>query len=828
MAATIDFPSKFYEEINNVIGGSNPNEKLTLLLPGIALTKSDFAYDYKNNEPKGPVIEANESRLANKLYDLAEVVGGDNGKTLEHQYKSALDMLTPKVNPILAKAKNQLRDLLMKPFPYKFGPKNIKRAEIWDRNELKTPPQSNTEEPQSSDTTKYTFQEVFFRLYNDYVEQLGEWANERQRRKEYYFKLAEGKNFENEAQKNKWYEDQYLQWFEDNGESWLAAVNQKMSVLLSVFSDNDMKIIEGILDSGFGAELQEARQTLRNFRKINPDGGYIYPVKFNPTNWFEYLDTSFTPVDLVNSPAAILDQLRLLYKKRNYINKRILDITSEIKTSDKKLTEAKQAIKKAKKEFEECDSALEEAVHTSFTDFAKFAAVTICKIKCPPASIEKLIEKDLGKELPAGEVKNSLKDKPIEKRVADNNEDFKKLNVSGDDNLLEAAMRMKESQKDSTQDVKIDNNTIKEIKGLDIPTTINEGLNTLVEGTNRVNLAQHVYLNTINNYTNLLSKNNENSVINQSLKNEISTLVMEKQNVESDIQDLEDRLNAVKASDIEKCFSDAVNPPAVPEGFTQLTISHDVSSASSHSLTTSSSSTSTSDSGFWIFRKKTRSSQSQSSTESHFENKAFKIEIGMNVAKVGIEREWFNPGIFALTEEMYSVAETTDDKQKKLYIAEYEDKDSTKKVRIPKGSGVFPCYPTAMVIARDVTIRLTSSEFSDFTKQSEFSSECSSSKTFFVFNAGDSSSTHTSSGSSGSDSSSRAISLRFTTPQIIGFYQQIVPEDKSEIYPENNTNDKNVESIENNIVKFIKAYEDVIDGRLQKEDNKSTENNQAS
>ena len=132
-----NFIDEFYEEVNKTIGGRNDNQILTLLLPGIALSKSDFEYNYINNEAKGPNIEANESRLANKLYDYATIVGGDNGKTLEHQYKSALDMMTPKINPILANAKNQLRELLLKPYPYKFGPRNIKKAEYWEDNDKK-------------------------------------------------------------------------------------------------------------------------------------------------------------------------------------------------------------------------------------------------------------------------------------------------------------------------------------------------------------------------------------------------------------------------------------------------------------------------------------------------------------------------------------------------------------------------------------------------------------------------------------------------------------------------------------------------------------------
>ena len=836
-----DFPAKFYDEINNVIGGSNPNEKLILLLPGIALTKSDFAYDYKNSEPKGPVIEANESRLANKLYDFAELVGSDNGKTLEHQYKSALDTLTPKLNPILANTKNELRDLLMKPFPYKFGPKNIKRAEIWEGGELKIPPQEESKQTQFDETEETTFQEVFFHLYNDYVEQLGEWANERQRRKEYYQILADKKNFKTEAEKNKWRENQYLQWYEDNGEAWLASVNQKMSVLLSVFSDNDMKIIEGILDSGSGAELQEARQTLRNCRKINPDGGYIYPVKFNPTNWFEYLDSSFTPVDLVNSPAAIMNQLKLLNKNKSFYDQRILDLTSQINISDKELKKARQEIKAAKSEFEACDSELQVAVQEGFTDFAKFAATTICEIYCPADDLVKEVEKGIGGELPAGNVMESLKQlkdskknqTSITKYIEAHDDsplktNIKKITTADDDknakNPLQQSVEMlEESQKDPTaasktkiSDVIKNDQTGQKFSSLDIPTIVKDGLDLLVEGTNRVNLAQHVYLTSIDKYTDALLNNSEVKANNENLRNELVTLKMQKESIESEIQDLKERLRAVKPKDIKKCFSDAVNPPVVPEGFTEVSISHTVKSGESSTLTTSSSSTSTVDSGFWIFRKSTRTSESQSATQSSLQNSSFTIEIGMNVAKVEIEREWFNPGVFALTEEMYSVAQTNDNK--KVSIAEYKDvKIKEKTIRVPNGTGIFPCFPTALVIARDVSIRLTLATNSSFAQQSEFSSECSSAGTFFVFNSGDGSSSHVSSGVSKTNSSDRAITLRFTTPQIIGFYQQIVPEDKSALYPSDSGSTDPDKSVEDTIVKFIKAYEKVIEERTPKQ-----------
>ena len=140
--ASEPFIDLLYNQIESVIGGENPNQFLCLTLPGQALTAKDFAYDYKNNAEKGPMVEANESRLANKLFDPCRVTGGDNGMTLPYQYRSALDTLTPKLNEKIAKAKNQLRELLLTPYPYDFGDENTK---------------------------SYTLQEVFYRLYDDYV-----------------------------------------------------------------------------------------------------------------------------------------------------------------------------------------------------------------------------------------------------------------------------------------------------------------------------------------------------------------------------------------------------------------------------------------------------------------------------------------------------------------------------------------------------------------------------------------------------------------------------------------------------------------------------------
>lgn len=147
----------FYKQIDLAIGGDNPKQFFCLILPGQALTAEDYAYDYKNHAPKGPVVEANESKLANKMFDPCRITAGDNGTTLPYQYRTALDMLTPKLNAKVAKAKNELRQLLMTEYPYDFG--------------------------DGSDKT-YTLQEVFFRLYDDWVDASEKWAKLQSDKKE--------------------------------------------------------------------------------------------------------------------------------------------------------------------------------------------------------------------------------------------------------------------------------------------------------------------------------------------------------------------------------------------------------------------------------------------------------------------------------------------------------------------------------------------------------------------------------------------------------------------------------------------------------------------
>lgn len=134
-------------------------------------------------------------------------------------------------------------------------------------------------------------------------------------------------------------------------------MNEQYSKILAVFSPNDMKIIEGILDSGSGAELEEARETLQNVRKSNPNGGYIYPVTFTPENWFELLDNSFTGIDLLDSPEALSQKMCLLSNQRLTLVAQANSITEAIPDDDE-IKAKKDAVDKAREELDTAENTL--------------------------------------------------------------------------------------------------------------------------------------------------------------------------------------------------------------------------------------------------------------------------------------------------------------------------------------------------------------------------------------------------------------------------------------------------------------------------------------
>lgn len=694
------FGDALYDAINEALGGDSANQFLCLTLPGQSLTASDYAYNYAQKEPKGPTVEANESRLANKMFDACRVASGDNGLTLPYQYRSALDMLSPKLNAKIAQAKNSLRELLMTPYPYDFG---------------------------DGDDKNHTLQEVYFRLYDEWVEEQKNWAKAQSDAKD---KHGDGT-------------DKYLEWYETEADSYISAVDEKMSKVISVFTPNDMKILEGILDSGSGAELQEARQMLLDTRKRSPDGGYIYPVKFYPTNWFELLETSFTPADLLKDPEALAEKMRLLSSRRLELNAQIEDIAKLI-PSNADLTKLKSAADEAGNAVRKEQQALIDKYGTGITTV--FSAVL---------DIASLFDK--------GKAPNSIVKKLTRK------------NVSGDVNIDEVVEKL-----------------------------VDSATKTFEKQTEYVALSQE------------LAQKSEALIKAQALSGlseMLSPLKTKLAEINDEIEDLKTQIHissAHRVSDEEKdnaTGETAVASNAVPAGYTRVYVSKKATSLTQGSSSQSSASQKANGVSFFFGGYSSQNDSKSAAFSSFAGNRDTEIDVGMNVAKVGIEREWFNPGVFALTKDMVKLTATN--------ISPTEQYSSVDDDRIKKMASegyVFPCYPIAMLIARDISIRFKFSSEVDTSFSEAVESHSSSGGGFLFFSGSKSSSSSSKTSCVNMQSNAKSITLRFDTPQVIGYFLECTFADKSVCL--DNIDKQNDDFV--TISQFVDSYKKVLEARADR------------
>lgn len=461
---------------------------------------------------------------------------------------------------------------------------------------------------------------------------------------------------------NEKFNDAYLEWYETVAESNINAINEKLSKVISVFTPNDMKILEEIFDSGSGAELQQARQTLTNTQKLTPDGGYVYPVKFNPTNWFELLDKSFTLIDLLKPPDVLSAQLQSLSSRRMKLNERIADISEQIPD--------KSAIKEAQKKVSDAKSALDtvqSGLITTYGNGIKSLLDTVFDIAplfeegAIPANIIAKLASDVG-TLDENDVSGLIND--INKVTAKSFNAQQEL-VNASQTLADASAKAVETQ------------NLANLKSM---------LSLLSEQLDEIN-AQITEIQTQIQLAAVTQPASDTSTGKDTYK------------------------------DVTKA---AVTSTSVTEGYTKIKITADASTLekSTHSLFGSS----TFGSSFRFCDPRWGNSSLCSLLYRFLNITDTSINIGMNIAKVGIERKWFfDTAVFDLTKD------------------------------IEAGDSVFPCYPAAMVIARDISIELISKTSipSEFTEAIE--NYAASWEAYAV-------------------SADNTVTLKFVTPQIIGYY----------------------------------------------------------
>ena len=646
-------------------------------------------------------MEANESKLVNRLFDACKMTGSDNGRHLQTQYKSALDMLTPQLNGKLFDAKSRLRKVLMTPYPYNFG---------------------------EGLTTGFTLQQVFYRLYGDYVDAKQVWAKVQLEKKIELDAKYPGETKDSNRHK----QNDYLDWYETTAESQLLKVQEKLGKVLNVFSPGDMEIITGILDSGAGREIAEARQTLANVQKLNPDGGYVYPVTLYPENWFNLLDTSFTPIDLLESPTALAQQLSVLMVQRSNLAMTI-DSFLNILPDPAMLTDLKAKQENAEKALQEAKDAVAKV----------YSDITSDTLKLVVDIIGRSNDKDKSTAL-VGTTSRLLNIDPDKAK-----------------NII-TALAGNASRCMKAQD--------------DLIAAAQNATDRALEYFQQKNLLQY--------------------------KQMLLPLQTQLARTESDIADVRQQIGlstVMQQASKPKDGSD-VTPNVVPDRFAQVLIESTMASVRQSSSNATSASASSSHSSFFFGGYSSSRSHRESVDSSQSETSNIKIQIGMSIAKVGIGREWFNPGVFLLTKDMYNTSS-------KKISPNSKGKPFQKERFDAMNDCAFPCFPVAFIIARDVTIKFSSDTSMSNSFAQSVEDHSSSGGGFFIFGGNSSSSSSSSRSNSCATSSANSVTVRFTSPQILGYYLEATPADESVTLSEVRSGNSDYISI----LDFIKNFQIMLD-----------------
>lgn len=284
----------------------------------------------------------------------------------------------------------------------------------------------------------------------------------------------------------------------------------------------------------------------------------------------------------------------------------------------------------------------------------------------------------------------------------------------------------------------------------------------------------------------------------------------------SQIENVDEQLDAVKqklAMAVQFKLPEGekvdVMPNIIDNGYTELLINTNTSNITSEDSKQNMVTSTKNNGGFWLFGGSSGHETTNSSMASQLKDLKTSVAIGMAVTKVSMARNWFNPGVFALTADMFKTSETKISEGVKVIQADLLGNELS--VNQSSNDWIFPAYPVAFVIAKDVTIRVDKDKSDSNVTATAIEEHVSRGGGFFGFHSSSGSSSSSSSEKSSVQSDSESVTVRFAEPQIIGYYLQVVPEDKSKSIAVKG-NGSQYTTYSGSIIDFVDKIKDVMLG----------------
>lgn len=598
---------------------------------------------------------------------------------------------------------------------------------------------------------KGTLQDYYFRVYEKWLDEKAKWQDDCDKKRHEFYK-----------QNPETAKEEYLEWFETNGEIRLGKISALFGKILSVYSPSDMDAILGALTSGPGGEIEETLNFVNSFRVMSASGGYIYPVDLSPSNWSQYLQSNIDPVNLLKDPEYVLQSINAKKQALKSCLAQLANIASKASTSE--------AIVKAKQEYETNSKVYDDAflnLQNNYTDNTVLA-------------VQMYLEKN----------NNKIPDAKTE-------EEKKKVVEDLDKEAKKASEAKRETNANEAVKAEKKNSAVFTFEDI---TKIKESFDKTTAAQNKLVAAGKSMVDASRSITAMeTSVNADLSFFQSKFQSLLEELTLEEQLFIATLNSQKNKIELNAPTGEAK----AVSNPDKADPFMTFQFSFTQSQIDTELSNVSDASASNTNVNFFFGGYSNSSSSSHSKVSNDSLSKDTEIKIAFKAAKVDISREWFNPGIFKLTKGMSRMShEKISEGAMSLIDNEINWKDAYERNKC-----LFPSFPTAFIIAKDVVIEFKVAKTATKSVHEITDQKQSSGGGFFCFSAAKSSSNRKDESSLHSTSQGEYFRISIPAPQILAWYLQLLPADNStimDITAPVNTDAKN----DVNIVQFVKAMRD--------------------
>lgn len=701
-----DVMNLIYNHVNKLLGAGS--QLFAMEFPARPLNARDYEYntdDCYSTLTKPYTVQEREFLLSDQLYDLSPVVQGTNGERLSTVFNTVINNYVPRLEALKSFVNDQknLREWLLAPVT----------DEV--RGERKT----------------MSRMAMARELYDEFLERRNEWY----------------------STKNRVYEEYRARDDLDGYANWLSSEGLVQEEQISNFYNDavvrghyhEVLTLLGFLNVSSPSEaLENTKQKMRSSLRRSLDGSTdVYPVQFQPSDWFKSLRPNLSPKDLTMAAESLAADYRAKQRRLRGLKAQLAEQTA-IEIPAEEQERLKTEVENRRQQLSQSQQALLSQYGSGALSAVKAVIGIYKNERNPYAKAQEVIDK-------ARSAKDKQKLDLTESRVCDLLEDIA-------DDVVKSIIQSCQAQDAVLQDI------------------------------NRLNEARMACSE---------AKVRDMTLQKQRIEEQIQT-------VQADLDFLTPLVTGTIAAASTEGAADAdaalltASDEAQDENFMDVIIKSDESGSFSSNSTSSSSSQSSWSLGGWFWSGGgSRSTQNAAETQKKMElNK--KLEIGFRVKKVSIDRGgWFNPTIFKLSDNYYRLADirvskglTKTDVHKassagmnsaaqlnELVTYEAEMNGEHKKL-----SYVLPSFPTGFVIAKDITIRIQCDKTSAESSRKYMEQSDARGGGIFGFRANSGSSSKSQSESAYFGSTSNFFYIRIPGPQILGWFLELTPADNASPY----------------------------------------------